>query len=494
MRNNKKKAWPDRRKRNKNVEATRKSDELNGVLGEAVLMMGEGVLEEDKIREIRADRVKFQNDKWMTYMSKGADFLDGVLALLENSGTLSAVIRQKCVLLFGGGLTISRGTRGVFSLWKKLLERVGIDDQEVKELDEFLGDINLEEESLIEVGAKGMNDFMALGNGLYEMVRGKDNDGKFFYLNHWDASKVRILPEKTKGGKITRNRQVGLNEDWASDEQGKNATKVTVYPHWIKMDDGTERSVIHVKDYMRGFKYWGVPSWWSVKRWVELEYRVAAYNVFKFVNGYMPSAIVQFFGAKNKTEAQSIVDRAKKAFTDTGNNSKIFFQVLSDEKYKANVQVIADKNEGSFMELTKLAVQRVVTGLEWAMSIVGVETSGKLGNNQQVKREYERVNNMVIEPMRDMFLKKVVNVVVSEAAEYLEKKGWQEFVVGFGNNSIYSLQDSIDVNSVAGLNEKRRMLGLNEFNEDEKNEFFNEKSKMNGTGNRLNTSGEGGGE
>lgn len=462
------------------VGGSAKSDKSK-VMASDVVMLSNGVKEEDRIKEME-DRVIDAKDGWINYLSKDDSFMDGMLALLENSGTLASVIKQKVVLVVSGGLVVMNGRVGVFRFFDRVKEFISGKDKDVEELNVFLSSVNGDGEDVVEVIAKGVDDFCAMGNGFFEMVKGNDKEligdeegGGFFYLNHWDVSKCRIRKEVRKDGKLVRNRQVGINEDWRADVNGDNAVVVDVYPHWTKMEDGTERSVIHVKEYMRGFKYWGVPEWLAVKKWAELEYRVAAYNVAKFVNGYMPSCIVQFFGSKSKAEAKKVVDDMKKNFTDTGNNSKMFVQVVSDEKYKANVQVIEDKSDGSFMELTGLAVQRIVTGMRWAMVIAGVETSGKLGGNQQVQKEYERVNNMVINPIRERFVKNVVEVLVEEAGVFFKKEKWLNYRIQFGNNSVFSLMDSIKVDDILSLNEKREIIGVRGLSDEEKVEFYNDK-------------------
>lgn len=452
-----------------------------------VVMLSNGILEEDKVREMDDDRIEIGERGWVPFLGKDDSYLDGVLALLENSGTLSAIIEQKVTLVMSGGLIASRGVGGVLGFVNKVKEFVGWKDKGVEDLDGFLNDVNDEEEDIIDVGSRGVDDYFSLGNGFYEMVRGKgkkDDDEKWFSVNHWDASKCKIKQEKkNEDGEITEVRKVGISDNWDKDPNGDDATIVSIYPNWTKMKDGTERSVLHVKKYMRGFKYWGVPEWLPVKKWVELEYRVAMHNVSKFINGYMPSCIIQFFGTKNKTEAQQVVKDIKTKFTDTGNNGKMFVQVLSDEKYKANVQILEDKNDGSFMDLTRLTVQRIVTGLRWAMGIAGVESSGKIGSNQQLSKEYERINNMVIAPVRELFLKKFIMPVVSEAGEWLGKENeWSEIKLNFGNNSIFSLIEKIKVDDVLSINERREVLGMTAFSEEDLNNFIEERKKLKGAG------------
>jgi len=446
-----------------------------------VVMMGEGVLADDRLREMKDDAIAVSGGGWVSYMSKTQSFLDGVMALLENSGTLNAIIRDKLTLMLAGGLVVSKGRKGVLRVLRKLWEQLTGQEDELQSLNDFLSDINKDSEEVLDVIERGFNDFLSGGNGFFEMIKGEgvEGTGRFFWLNHWDWTKCQIKAEKRdKDGRIVQGRMVGINDDWQKDTKGDNATVVALYPEWTEMDDGTQRSVIHVKDYLRGFKYWGGAEWFAVDKFVELEYRVGLYNVSKLKNGYKPSAIIQLFGSKNATEAKKVVADITNAFTDSGNNSKLFVQVLSDERYKANIQVLEDKSDGNYLELTKLAVQRIVTGTRWAMSMAGVETAGKLGNNQQPRAEYEKVNNMVINPLRKKAIK-VIDIVVDNAAEWLEEKAWDEMVFAFGNNSVFSLIDKIDVNAVLSLNERRVMIGAEALDDDGKKEFFNEKQNIN---------------
>lgn len=469
-----------RRLPRRGVKSHRVSDETNALYASDFVMLGEDYLVDDRIREMDEKTLDVQKDKWVPFMTKGLSFLNGLLALLENSSTLRSIIRQKCTLVFSGGFLISKGSMGLFAMLKKALGIVDPKDKVVVEINDFLKDINLDSESVVDVGKKVLDNFLSFGNGFVEMVRGSDEEGSFFYVNHWDVTKCMIKVERVKGNKIIRPRAVGYNDYWSTDVSGSKATEVYVYPKWKKMDDGTERSIIHLKDYAAGYKYWGAPYWLPVKRFVELEYRTVLHNVFKMVNGYFPSSLIQFFGAKTPDEGKEIIRKAKQAFTGPGNNAKIFFQVLSDERYKAHVQLLEDKSEGSFLELIKLSVQMIVTGLGWSTSVIGVETSGKLGNNQQVKLEFERVNNMSVNPLREYMASKFLSVVLAEASYFLDKK-WNGYNVSFGNSSIYSLQTEVDVNQVLSVPERRELLGFDKVPDDD--QFLNQNNSTDGSRN-----------
>jgi hypothetical protein len=50
--------------------------------------------------------------------------------------------------------------------------------------------------------------------------------------------------------------------------------EIPIYPEFKKLEDGTERSIIHVKQYAAGYFYFGLPEWIGAKMWAEMEYRI----------------------------------------------------------------------------------------------------------------------------------------------------------------------------------------------------------------------------
>ena len=163
-------------------------------------------------------------------------------------------------------------------------------------------------------------------------------------------------------------------------------------------------------------------------------------------------------------EAKKLVKNVEDTFTDTGKNSKMLIQVLTDEKYKLDATILEDTSDGNYMDLSKLASQGVITGNRWTMSLAGFATGGKLGTNQQIRDEFEFVTNTVIKPGRRTITEKIINPFISENAKQNPKL--KNIMLSIANMNPISLSSKLDPTKVLSTNEQREILGYDKLDEE----------------------------
>jgi capsid portal protein len=349
---------------------------------------------------------------------------------------------------------------------KKLIRRFLGDTEKIKQLNDCLISVNKEGETLEEITKKIVSDFNSFGNCYAEIVKATDGGEEVVYLNHIQVYKVGVSKDKDK---------FAISDDWSDTSNDNN---ITIIPRYPEFTTGTvKRSIIQLKQYAAGLEYFGLPEWIAARLWAEIEYRIPKYNITKFKNGFTPSAFAQFFGAMNEDEAQELINGITATFTDTGNNSKIFAQVLRDESAKMNVEILEDKSEGKFLDLSKLASQALVTANRWTMSLTGFATAGKLGTNQQIRDEIEYVTNTTVKGIRRTILQRIVNVYVSELSKAKGEafKGLQLDILSLTPVSIASL---IDANQNLLINEKRKILGFDQLDEQGEQQLKQEQQNL----------------
>jgi hypothetical protein len=230
-----------------------------------------------------------------------------------------------------------------------------------------------------------------------------------------------------------------------------------MYPDFKKFEDGTQRSVIHVKQYAAGYFYFGLPEWIGAKMWAEMEYRIQRFNTSKFENGFMPSGIMQFFGSITPAEAKKLVEGIESKFTGMANNHKLFVQVLRDEKLKANWIPTSKENEGEFLNLQNLAASAIVVANRWSKSLAGFATAGQLGSNQQIRQEMEYLQSTVIKPRQNLMLSKIINPYLAEIGLY--NPALKDVQFSISNTLPVSFMGEIKVEDNLTQDEKREILG-----------------------------------
>ena len=157
-----------------------------------------------------------------------------------------------------------------------------------------------------------------------------------------------------------------------------------------------------------------------------------------------------------------MLDKFLNRFTGTGNNAKIFAQVLSDESMKADVQKLTDDSEGNYLELATMAKNQIITAHRWTPSLAGVSTAGQLGSNQQIRAEFEILQNTVIEPVQNLFLSKWINPVLQDISA-CKSDAFDNISLGFKNVVPVSFVGDLKPADVLTLDEQRNLLGFDQL-------------------------------
>jgi len=450
-------------KKKKNTPTGKKPEKQILASSSIVHGLDTNILEEDLYKEFSTDKnntysTLLVNNTWVRFFDARSSFLKGMMALVGNSTTLRNVVNQKTSLTLGDGFIPIASDRVPFlQTLRKMFRLQKSDDEVIEVVNDLIGNVNLNNETLEEVIEKVAFDWWAFGNAMVELKKTKRDGEDVVLMYHIPLDQAGIK----KANKNNIIEAIGVSSDWETGQTDPSCiTEIPLYPNFDK--DG--RSAIHIKNYAPGFFYWGLPENIAARFWAEMEYRIPKYNITKFKNGFVPSAFIQLFGSMTPDEANKIVEDFEETFTDTGNNAKLLVQVLRDEKYKASVNLLEDKSDGNYMDLQKLASQAIVTANRWTMSLAGFATSGKLGSNQQIRDELEFVTNTTIKQGRRKIMQSIVNPFIKENAKVNDDiKG---IMLHIANMNPISLASMLRPSDVLSKNEQREVFGYEPIEED----------------------------
>ena len=304
-----------------------------------------------------------------------------------------------------------------------------------EDVKEYIKDVNADGESLREVFKKLADDYYSFGNAYLEGVL---YDGGL-NLYHIDATTVRMSKNK---------KEVYVHPDWAKYNSMKD--KLSIIPIYPKVKGS--RFVIQFKDYEPTFQFYGLPDYIAALEHIAVDYEIGKWNHTKFKNGFQPSAIVEINGDMGEEEAKKLVREAQKKFVGDGNNGKIMFIVKNGDTSSANVQIIKDDQEGSWIDLQRITDQNIVTAHRWQPSLSGLVSSGKMNNTgSEIRIAYDLAMTTVIRDTTNILLepiKRIINLEVGIDTEDLTVV--YEPPISF-------LAD-IDPKQVLTINEQRAML------------------------------------
>lgn len=425
------------------------------------------LIQKDIFNEPRREVLENKAQLWVRMFDQKDEFLKGLIACVNNSPTLRRIITDKTNMCVGDGYIPLKGKASSLLVTSEKSEP--ITGPVLEQIETEIENVNQHGQTLADVHASGVFDYVSFGNACFELVRGRVGKDGFCQIYHVPLYNIGI--RRTGMDQIIR--EYAIYDDWEnfplqSDGTGYEAQgfrKIAAYPNWSRDSAGVERSIIHIKQYAPGYSYFGLPDWVSARQWAELEYRIQRYNISKFDNSFLPSGILQLFGSATPEEAKKVVNGIEKKFTGTGNNHKMVVQVLRDEKQKANWVPMTKELEGEFLELQQTASEKLVTACGWSAALAGISTAGKLGSNQEIRSETEKVQNTVIKPMQNVFCNRVINVFLSELAKFSPALKGIQFAIS--NSMPVSFMGDINVEANLTQDEKRELLGYGPLETDE---------------------------
>ena len=417
------------------------------------------LIHDDIFNEPRRETLRNSGEKWVRMFTQRDEFLKGLIACVNNSPTLRRIISDKSNMCVGDGYIPIKGKSSSLLTTNEKAET--ITGPALGDIETAIERVNEHGQTLADVQAAGAFDYNAFGNAVFELVRGKVGKDPFCNIYHVELYNVAI--GRTGLDQIIQ--EYALYDDFdlfplTSDGTGyedKGFRKISAYPNWTKDSKGIERSIIHIKQYAAGYSYFGLPDWVSARQWAELEYRIQRYNISKFDNSFLPSGILQLFGSASPAEAKKLVDKIEQKFVGTGNNHKMVVQILRDEKLKANWIPMTKEQDGEFLELQQAASEKIVTACGWSAALAGISTAGKLGSNQEIRSETEKVQNTVIKPVQNVFCNRVINPYLKELSTFVSALKDVQF--GISNSMPVSFMGDINVEANLTTDEKRELLG-----------------------------------
>ena len=385
---------------------------------------------------------------WTPFFQDSSNIYPNDLAKrARRSSTHSSIVNQKLTFTIGKGFiyTDSKG-----------------DNVEFKDLptdfQEWLREVNTEGDSINTLFKDLAHNFIITGQ-CYPHVKKSTND-TYVSIFNVDATTVRKGKDKKKAFISNFWRDIGLSS---------HPTKEFPVNGNVSFYNRTNQKeyIVHILRKYPEFNFYGLPDYVGALDWIDIEYRMAKYNIDKFDNGFFPSVLMQMFGeVPDGMNAQQYVSAIKSKFTGEGNNDKFMVELLDSPEQAAKVIEFARERDGEFMDLSKLAVNNIITAHRITPSLAGLETPGKLGGNDQLRLEYDKFMNSVIIPDFQEPILNTLNSIIRRETK------WKEYTLSVLNVSPVGNSDRVDLNAVTRMNEGRLMIGLPPLEDDVKGALF----------------------
>ena len=401
---------------------------------------------QDPVMPRETDKEKDFVGDWVQYFKDDNNIFPNDLAKRAKRASVhNAILESKLVFTCGEGLTFERNG-----------EAIDLDTD--ARLRDYVQSINNKGESLEEIYKRCAKDLITLGSYSIQVAK----ESGFTYYFHQDSTEVRL--EKENEQNIIENAYIST--DWNSiknnDTEGieEDIEKIPIF-----VKETTEaNSLIYRREYSPEHRYYGMPDYVGALHWIDISYKIPTFNLTRFKNGFMPSAVVDLVGEppEGMTPEDYIKDVVIPKFTDEGNNSKILFQMVDSQENKTNVQLFDGIKDGDFTELQQLADQNIISAHRWHPSLSGIQTAGKLGTSQEIRNAFELVNNTVIRGYK--------NALIPTFNMMLEEAGFGDVKITVHTKPPVSYISDVDITAILTTNELRAIAGFEPLEEDEEQE------------------------
>ncbi len=264
-------------------------------------------------------------------------------------------------------------------------------------LQQFVEHANGDGDSLRQLLSRVAFDKMLFANAFIEVVRNGAHTTLALY--HQDASKCRVARD---------SKHILIHQDW-TDFNMKEAKSLPLYPNFETQSDGTERAVIHYKDYEPMFEHYGVPQYIAGLNVSSIAYKTDRWNISRLDNSFQMSGVMLLDDAvDSEEEADEIIRNAERKFG--GKPGQVLF-VIKDGSDSDNSRFIplTSSSDGDWAALHTQANSDIIVAHSWFRSLSGIDYSSSF-SAERILHEYEIALNTVIlaeqeemmEPIRDL--------------------------------------------------------------------------------------------
>lgn len=386
--------------------------------------------------------------RYVPFFDKDDNFFQVMLEANLLSPTNLACINSKTKFTIGNG-------------WQ-LLE--GKTDEE---LNKWAKSVNKKSQSLNDIIRGVINNRFNSGNSFVELVKVKVGNSwflKVFLKNYIDCRLA--MPEDGADDIPTHvivSKKFRKSGVWNLGDDS-DFVKIPIYngdpkQEWMKDSKGNLHLMMHLKNEVSGYDYYGMPSNVACLPQQILEYKMARFNMDNFDNNLVVGGLIVLQGNMSPDESKKVASEITNAHTGDGKRGK--YVILSSENGVENSKVIPfDSNkEYDYIEGSKRVEEQILLSNEWSKVLIDPQAGGLGNSGKQIRELYETKMNTVIAPEQSFILEKFI-MPLMEICDTVYGKKWSTYSFGFKNIPVLGISAEIDVNSCLTINEGRRMLGL----------------------------------
>lgn len=413
-----------------------------------------------------------RNNRYLPFLASKDNFFQLLFEAKLLSPTNNSCVNSKALFCNGNGFAFNEDD----------------DEKVIEQFKEWSKRVNNRGQSFSKVMKSIFNNHFTVGNNFVEVIRGKIGSDKFVKIINRSFLDCRLsepneddICEHLFISKYFRKRN-----SWNLDEN--KAVKLPIYYgqdlskfKWYKDGkQGTEHCIIHLKNEVSGYDYYGMPENVASLPWQILEYKGARYNLDNFDNNLVIGGVVFINGNLSDEEAK----KAGKdiIFTHTGDGKRGRWAVVSGQNIdasKSGIQSFDISQDGSFLEMDENAESKIINSNNWDAALFGNHETTGLGNGgfAYLNAIYEIKKKTVIKPTQKQIKEDLFEPLFKIHDNWTNSK-FSELNIDFKEVSPITLIGDIQINKIITVNEGRQSVGIDPLEDENKGDMLIENNTI----------------
>lgn len=343
-----------------------------------------------------------------------------------------------------------------------------LDTDEEPQFDEWAKSVNKAGDSFDEVVKEAISGYIGDGNSFTEIVRGKVGSTRFVKLYPLSFLDCRLsIPDDDDIPTHVIKSKAFRRSGYVSLKSGNNV-ELPIYTgertKWYKSpSSGTEHAVIYLKNKMKGYDFYGMPSNIASLPQQILEYKSARFNLDNFENNLVIGGVIVLQGNLTQEEADAL--GKKIIYQHSGDGKRGRYAILSSQNGIENSKILKheQQRDGDFIEFDKRIEEKIIFSNSWSKVLIDPVAAGLGGNSgKQIKEIFEVKYETVIKPMQKYVMDKLVYPVMEILDSWTGTK-YYDRKIGLVTSPPLSFAGELDINSIMTKDEGRKVIGLHEI-------------------------------
>ena len=408
----------------------------------------------------------FEGDKkYIPFLNPKDDYFSILQEASILSPTAQSCINSKVFFCSGNGIRIKDGT-----------------EEKNEDFKLFQKKVNNRRQSLGKVVDSIFSNYFRVGNVFIELIKIKVGETAkvMAYVRSFLDCRLGAPDKNDIPQTVLISRKFRGSKDWVIDDT--NAVELPIYngedTKWKEFDDGSERCIIHIKNQMDGYDYYGLPENVSSLPWQILEYKGARYNLDNFENNMVIGGAIILQGNHTDSDLTRIATNIRQQHTGDGKRGR--WTVLSNKQGSGTIQNFSKQTDGDFLKLDENAEQKIINSNNWDSSLFGQNNSKGLGNggNAYLRSIFKIKHKTVVEPTREVIFEEFILPFLEITDEFCQTN-WSDEEIEFVSIDIEDLVEDIDVNSVITVDEGREKLNMDKLDDERGKRLISETKNKN---------------